>query len=36
VAENDGLTFAPILIIDLDPIVRFDKAHVCHSSKKRS
>ena len=31
VAENDGLTLAPILVIDFDAVLRFDKAHVTHS-----
>ena len=28
VAEHDGLTLAPVLVIDFDAVLRFDKAHV--------
>src|SRR6516225_1235021 len=35
VAEHDGLTLAPVLVIDFDAVPRFDKAHVTHPSTKK-
>src|SRR5580704_18395684 len=32
VAEHDGLTLAPVLVIDFDAVLRFDKTHVKHPS----
>src|SRR5271168_295234 len=31
VMKDEGLTVAPILVIDFDAVLRFDKAHVTHS-----
>ena len=31
VAEHDRLTLAPVLVIDFDAVLCFDKAHVTHS-----